>query len=65
MTCEYFLRTKEKVFCKSYGNLERTSQEKILECESNFTTCFERANEFLKRKKIEEKGVGEYFISEV
>lgn len=63
MVCDYFIKRNGKVFCKAYGRLEEVSQEKILECESNFATCLEGASEFLKREKYEQKGVGTYFIS--
>ncbi len=53
MTCEYFSRIEGKVFCRIYGRLKESNQEKILECESDFAECFERTNQTLMRK-IEE-----------
>ena len=60
MVCEYLVRENGKVFCKAYGSLEKVSQEKILECESNFDFCLEEATNFLKENN-KEKGIADYF----
>jgi len=65
MVCGYFKIREGKSFCRAYGRLEKCSQEKILECESNFANCLEIADEFLKMKDSKEKGVGEYLATGV
>ncbi len=54
MVCEYFSIRNGEPFCKAYGKLEQSNQEKISECESNFFDCFERTGQTLM-KKVEGK----------
>jgi len=61
MVCEYLVRKGKRVYCMAYGSLEEASSDKILECESNFGACFERAKEVKERDQREKKGIADYF----
>ena len=58
MVCPYFSKLNQKeIFCQSYGRIEVTP-EKMQECVSNYSGCFEEAQ---KRLDLESQNKNKSF----
>jgi hypothetical protein len=52
MTCPYFSIDSGKIRCSAYGVIE--DREKSKDCQGDYTTCLQKANEWLNRRVREQ-----------